>query len=70
MVRLEWCAWSGAPEVVHLKLYRRIDAGLNHTTWQVSRKGRGLARAPRALNPYLCVVNLRTLPSRVYGFSI
>ncbi len=37
-----------------------------YTTWQVSHKDRGLARAPRAPNPYLCVVNLRTLPSLVY----
>ncbi len=35
------------------------------TTWQVSRKNRGLGRAERAPNPCFCVVNLRTLPGRV-----
>ncbi len=33
-----------------------------YETWQVSRKNKGLERAP---NPYSCLVNLRTLPSRV-----
>jgi hypothetical protein len=35
-----------------------------HTTWQVSRKNKGLGRAPRAPIPYFFVVNSRTLPSR------
>jgi hypothetical protein len=35
------------------------------TTWQVSRKNKGLERALRAPTPYFFVVNLRTFPSRV-----
>jgi hypothetical protein len=36
-----------------------------YTTWQGSRKNKGLGRALRAPNPYFFVMNLRTLPGRV-----
>ncbi len=38
---------------------------MEFTTWQVSRKTRGLGRAPRAPNLHSFVVNLRTLPNRI-----
>ncbi len=53
------------PAAEQYSLMPRIDQWVIHTTWQVSRKNRSLGRAPRAPNSCFCVVNLRTLPSRV-----